>query len=66
MLKKIAVTTLLLIAINVNGQTWNTSSSNLYADPTSTDVGIGTTYPATKLHINANSGQDGLRLHLML
>lgn len=57
-------TTFLFVTINVSGQTWSTNNSNLYANPTSTKVGIGTSSPNSKLHINASSGQNGFRVQI--
>jgi hypothetical protein len=53
-----------IVAISVNGQTWSPSGSNLYANPISTNVGIGTSSPDSKLHLNAISGQTGMRVQI--
>ncbi len=46
----------------LNGQTWTSvsSSSTLYANPTTTNVGIGTSSPSSKLDIRATSLQSPL------
>lgn len=62
--KILFVATFFIVAISVNGQTWSPSGSNLYVNPTSTNVGIGTSSPDSKLHLNATSGQTGLRVQI--
>lgn len=64
-LSKILLTaTFFIVVFSVNGQTWSPSGSNLYANPTGTNVGIGTSAPNSKLHLNASSGQTGLRVQI--
>ena len=56
--KHLIVTSLVLFSINyVSAQSWTSSTGRLYANPTSTRVGIGTTNPSTayKLHVNGGS-----------
>ena len=53
------VTTVCFIALiaNSNAQTWTPGAPGtniLYANPTSTNVGIGITNPQTKLHVNGS------------
>ncbi|MBN1185724.1 MAG: hypothetical protein JXB49_25810 [Bacteroidales bacterium] len=62
--KILFVATFFIVAVSVKGQTWSPSGSNLYANPTSTNVGIGTSSPNSKLHLNASSGQNGLRVQI--
>lgn len=53
-----------ICSINMKAQSWSAGTSSLYANPTSTNVGIGTSSPNSRLHVNAASGQNGFRVQL--
>ena len=42
----------LCVTLILNAQTWSTGTNTLYANPDTTKVGIGTTNPTERLHIN--------------
>ena len=50
---------------SLNAQSWKFQSGKIYADPKKAKVGIGTSIPSSKLHINATTNtQDGLRVQI--
>jgi len=48
-----------LIANNLKAQTWTPGTGTLYANPTTTNVGIGTAAPTQKLDVNGNIKTSG-------
>lgn len=46
------------------GQSWSPGTSKLYANPTTTNIGIGTTVPNTRLHVNAANDQNPFRVQV--
>lgn len=66
-IKTFSISLLLIMGMNTvsEAQTWGTNSGNFYANPTTTRLGIGTNNPNSKLHINAASGEDALRIQLL-
>jgi hypothetical protein len=63
--KKIILVFLVFVVFNsIKSQTWSSGTSSLFVSPTTTNIGIGTSYVQAKLHINAATGQDALRLQI--
>jgi len=50
---------MLIISIAASAQSWSTGTSTIYANPTTTKVGIGITSPTERLHINSGALKIG-------
>jgi len=48
----------------LKAQTASINGANLYLNPLTTNLGIGVNNPISKLHINATTGQSGLKVQL--
>ena len=57
--KIILLSAMLVASIAVSAQSWSTGTSLLYANPTTTKVGIGISSPAERLHINGGALKIG-------
>ena len=57
--KIILSSAMLIVSIAVSAQSWSTGTSLLYANPTTTKVGIGITSPTERLHINSGALKIG-------
>ena len=57
--KIILLSAMLVASIAVSAQSWSTGTSLLYANPTTTKVGIGITSPTERLHINSGALKIG-------
>jgi len=55
---KTSIATLCFVALSMgaNAQAWTSGTNVLYANPSTTNVGIGTSNPVSKLFINGNMG----------
>src|SRR6516164_4123640 len=72
-MKKLNIITglMLTFAGSVFGQTWSTNLGNLYNNPVTSNVGIGTASPVEKLHVlggirSYKDGSDGFSTQLYL
>lgn len=63
-MKKLSISTVLLLLsfTAAQAQTWSINGRNLYVNPTTTRVGIGTTAPLASLHVNNGANTDGFIL----
>ena len=50
---------MLIVSIAISAQSWSTGTSLLYANPTTTKVGIGISSPTERLHINSGALKIG-------
>ena len=57
--KMILSCAMLIVSIAASAQSWSTGTSTLYANPTTTKVGIGISSPTERLHINSGALKIG-------
>lgn len=57
--KMILSCAMLIVSIAASAQSWSTGTSTLYANPTTTKVGIGISSPIERLHINSGALKIG-------
>jgi hypothetical protein len=53
-MKKLILSVLMGITISAYSQNWTAGTGVLYSDPTTTKIGIGTTNPTDKLHVEGS------------
>ncbi|MDF1571885.1 MAG: hypothetical protein P1P82_09740 [Bacteroidales bacterium] len=65
-MKRVSISILILSVISLycNSQSWSSGTGIIYTNPSTTKVGVGTSYPNTYLHVNGSSSLDPFRVQV--